>query len=116
MFVQVTSGKFFRHRIPGTEVDHIQRAYGNHLRDLVADGRFAACGAGSEDAAYHFVAPFRGGEVQHAGEEACVNKRFHCLPACACCVEDKHFVSVFFQVSFGLVNTGSRYTEHGCRD
>ena len=86
-----------RHGVARAEVDHVQRAERDDLRDAGAPDRLQAVGPGREDAADEVVGQLGRRDVERADQEAAGGQRLEGLPARAGGVEDEHLVAELLQ-------------------
>ena len=91
--VEVALLELRRDRLARPEVDHVERAQRDDLRDARAPRRREAIGPRAEDAADELVAQLGRRRVEHAGEEAARDQRLHRAPAGAGHVERQHLVA-----------------------
>ena len=91
--VEVPPLELRRHRLARAEVDHVERAERDDLRQAGRARRLEPVGPGREHAADELVGQLGRRHVEHAGEEAARGQRLHRLAAGAGGVEDEHLVA-----------------------
>ena len=96
----------------GAEVDHVERAEGDDLRQPELAGRLQPVGAGGEHTADQLVRQLGRRQVEDAGEEAAARERLHRLPARAGGVEDEHLVAELLQPLARPGHAGRGHSEH----
>ena len=82
------------------------------LRNAHLGGGGQAVWAGGEDAADQLVGQLGRGDVEHAGDQAVADQRFHRLAAVAGGVKDEHFVAGVFEDLAGVLDAGRGDAEH----
>ena len=104
--------KLLRYRIGWSEVHHVERPDGDHLRDAGYPGGLEAVRAGRKHPAGQFVCKFRGGDVDHAANEPVPDQLLHRLPARPGCMKHQDLEAGFFEQFPHPVHTRSRDAEH----
>ncbi len=116
MFVEGAIGELFGDRIARAEVDHVERADRNHLRNTrLPRGRHAVW-TGVEDTADEVIGQFRGGDVENSRKIAPSNQILERSATGSCHMKDDHFVPELLKQISGVHNAGCRHTEHRCGD
>ena len=114
--VELPAGELLRDRFLFAEVHHVEAAGRDHGGYPRGGGGVHAGGAGVEHAADQLVGPLGGGEVEHAGDHATFDQRFHRAAARAGGGEDQHLVAGFLQHALGLGDAGGGVAEHAGDD
>ena len=111
--VEVAALEALGHGVARAEVDHVERAERDDLRDA-ARGPTASSrsGPGREDAADEFVGQLGRRDVEHAGQVAAGRQRLERLPAGAGGVEDEHLVAELLQPLARARDARRRDAEH----
>ena len=112
MLVELPVFELLGDRVGRAEVDHVEGSDGDHLWDAALAGGGQAGGAGGQDAADQFVGQFRGGDVEHSGNQAIGDQALHRFAAVAGGVEYEHFIAGRFQDLSRVFDARCRHTEH----
>ena len=105
-----------RHGVAGAEVDHVEGAERDDLRNAELARGLEPVGPGGEDSADEFVGELRRRHVEHAGDEPAAHERLHRLPARAGGVEHEHLVAELLQPLARGRDAGRGDAEHRRRD
>ena len=114
--VESAAGILRRHGLGFTKVHHVQAAWRDDGGHSGLRGCIQTLRAGIEHAAQQFIRPLRGRDVEHTGDHAAFDQRFHGPPAIAGGGKDQHFIARRLQQLFGLRDTGGRVAKHAGND
>ena len=110
-------GQFLRRRQPGREIDHVDGAGRDDLRDSRSSGVLQSVRARIHHRAGELVGDLLQAEVQHRGEAALCRDRFHRAAAHAGGVEDNDLVAAPFELRLQFDHVAeAALAERGDRD
>ena len=110
--VEVAPLELRRHGVAAAEVDHVERAQRDDLRQPRAARRLEPVRPGRQHAADEVVAQLGRGDVEHAGQEAGVDERLHRPAAGARRVEHEHLVAALLEPLARACDARRRHAEH----
>ena len=110
--VEVPVREALGHGVPRAEVDHVERAERDDLRQPERARRLEPVGPGGEHAADELVGELGRRHVEDPGEEAALRERLHRLAAGAGRVEDEHLVAELLEPLARRRHARRRDAEH----
>ena len=116
VLVQVSGLILLGDGFPRPEVNHVVGADRHDGGHAVQGSRAAAVGACGKHAPDDLVAPFGGGQIEHALDEAAVDQRFHAFSARSRRVKHEHLEALRLQIGLRLLHGGGGHAEHGRGD